>query len=75
MSDMKPTKVAKPIVISEKKGKSVPTKNTTVVQACKNKCVSPDQDKMYGNGKRVMNSMANRSAAGGFRCTVCRTVN
>lgn len=75
MSDMKPIKVAKPVVVSEKKSKAVPSKNTTVVQKCKGNCESPYQDEIYGKNMRVMNSMANRTAAGGFKCTVCRTVN
>ncbi len=75
MSDMKPIKVAKRVIVEEKKTKTVTPKNTTVIQTCKGNCKSSYQDQMYGKGKRVMNSMANRTSAGGFRCTVCRTVN
>ena len=53
---------------------TVPIKATTTeVRQCKSKCKSEFQDQKYGKGIRVMNSTRNKTV-GGFKCTVCGTV-
>ena len=63
---------AAPVV---KREKAVAAKNTMTVKKCSKNCVSECQDKLYGKGMRAMNSTGNKSGAGSFRCTVCRTMN
>lgn len=46
---------------------------TTEIKQCKAHCNSAYQDQLYGSGMRVMNS-TRAKVGGGFRCTVCRTV-
>lgn len=46
---------------------------TTVIKRCT--CLSPYQDKKYGNGKRVFNTReGNKYMAKAYRCTVCGTI-
>lgn len=48
------------------------TKNTTEILKCG--CVSPDQDRLYGPNRRVMNRVLKATQVT-YRCTVCGAIH
>ena len=52
---------------------AIPKKVSTIIMKCN--CTSEYQDKYYGNGNRIFNTMIKEGRILGYRCTVCGREN